>query len=200
LLPPPALGERRHRGLARRLEAVGRPAVFVVAIGKRPQPWLAYRRGRGPALCLERSRRAPALWRRGEVQLDGLAAGARARFGGEFSGTGLKDRRRDLLGAVDADPGATRSPCSCNSTCEMSVRDSRSSRLRAGQRRSYRRRVHLHAAADNGTVGEHVEVIVVPLAGWTASGDAFEDQVVLVHFTEPTCAASFDHLVGQYLH
>ena len=65
-----------------------------------------HRRGRGPALCLERSRRAPALWRRGEVQLDRLAAGTRARLGGEFSGAGLKNQRRDLLGAVDADPGA----------------------------------------------------------------------------------------------
>src|SRR5215813_15323286 len=74
--------------------------------GQRPQPWLAYRRGRGPALWLERSRRAPALWRRGEVQLDRLAAGTRAWLGGEFSGVGLKDQRRDLLGAVDADPGA----------------------------------------------------------------------------------------------
>src|SRR5262245_6372247 len=74
--------------------------------GRRPQPWLAYRRGRGPALCLERSRRAPALWRRGEVQLDRLAAGTRARLGGEFLGAGLKDLRRDLLGAVDADPSA----------------------------------------------------------------------------------------------
>ena len=66
----------------------------------------AYRRGRGPALSLERSRRAPALWWRGEVQLDRLAAGTRARLGGELSGAGLKDQRRDLLGAVDADPGA----------------------------------------------------------------------------------------------
>ena len=80
--------------------------IIVIAKGQRPQPWLAYRRGRGPALCLERSRRAPALWRRREVQLDGLAAGTRARLGGEFSGAGLKDQRRDLLGAVDADPGA----------------------------------------------------------------------------------------------
>jgi hypothetical protein len=71
---------------------------------QRPQPWLAYRRGRGPALFLERSRHAPALWRRGEVQLDRLAAGTRARLGGEFSRAGLKDQRRDLLGAVDADP------------------------------------------------------------------------------------------------
>ena len=50
--------------------------------------------------------RAPALWWRGEVQFDRLAAGTRARLGGEFSGAGLKDQRRDLLGAVDADPGA----------------------------------------------------------------------------------------------
>src|SRR5262249_340582 len=36
LLPPPALGERRHRSLARRLVAVNRRAVFVVAISQRP--------------------------------------------------------------------------------------------------------------------------------------------------------------------
>src|SRR6516165_8206122 len=78
----------------------------MLSKGQRPQPWLAYRRGRGPALCLERSLRAPALWRRGEVQLDRLAAGTRARLDGELSGGGLKDQRRDLLGAVDADPGA----------------------------------------------------------------------------------------------
>src|SRR6516164_3308302 len=106
-LPPPALRERRHRRLARRLVvAVRRCAVLMLPKGQRPQPWLAYQRGRGPALCLEHSRRAPAPWRRGEVQLDRLAAGTRARLGGEFSGAGLKDQRRDLLGAVDADPGA----------------------------------------------------------------------------------------------
>jgi hypothetical protein len=44
---------RRVRG-----RCVDRRAVFVMAIGQRPQPWLAYRRGRGSALCLERSRRA----------------------------------------------------------------------------------------------------------------------------------------------
>src|SRR5262249_26719263 len=69
-----------------------------------PQARAGLRAGRGPAI--ERLRRAPALWRRGEVQLDRLAAGTRARLGGEFSGAGLKDQRRDLLGAVDADPGA----------------------------------------------------------------------------------------------
>ena len=31
LLPPPAFGERRHGGLARRLVAVGRRAIFVIA-------------------------------------------------------------------------------------------------------------------------------------------------------------------------
>src|SRR5262249_16643839 len=55
---------------------------------------------------LRRSRRTPALWRRREVQLDRLAASARARLDGEPSGAGLQDQRRDLLGAVDADPGA----------------------------------------------------------------------------------------------
>src|SRR6516164_10825087 len=48
LLPPPALGEPRHRGLARRLVAVGRRAVFEVGIGQRPKPWCA--RGRGGGL------------------------------------------------------------------------------------------------------------------------------------------------------
>src|SRR2546425_4858001 len=83
---------------------LGFPGIPLILLSS--HPWLAYRRGRGPAPCLERSRRAPALWRRGEVQLDRLAAGTRARLGGELSGAGLKDQRRDLLGAVDADPGA----------------------------------------------------------------------------------------------
>src|SRR6266404_9112696 len=60
----------------------------------------------------ERERRAPALWRGGEVQLDRLAAGARARLDGDLSGTGLEDQRRGLLGAVDADPGAEH-PAAC---------------------------------------------------------------------------------------
>jgi hypothetical protein len=45
--PPPAFGERRHRGLAPRLVAVRRRAVFVVAEGKRPHPWHSDRRGGG---------------------------------------------------------------------------------------------------------------------------------------------------------
>src|SRR5262249_54041985 len=73
-------------------------------------PWAA----RGIAHCVRQGlsrptwcgRRAPALWRSGEVKLDRLAAGTRARLGGEFSGAGLEDQCRDLLGAVDADPGA----------------------------------------------------------------------------------------------
>src|SRR6516225_8411885 len=51
--------------------------------------------GAAVAPRLERSRRAPALWRRREVQFDRLTAGTRARLGGEFSGAGLKDQRRD---------------------------------------------------------------------------------------------------------
>src|SRR5262249_8453928 len=55
---------------------------------------------------LRRSRRAPALWRRGEVQLDRLAAGTRARRGGGLSGAGPKDQHRDPLRAADTAPGA----------------------------------------------------------------------------------------------
>src|SRR5215471_8395529 len=39
LLPPPALRERRHRGLACRLVAVSRPAVLVLAKGQRSSCW-----------------------------------------------------------------------------------------------------------------------------------------------------------------
>jgi len=37
-LPPPTFGERRHRGLARRLVAVHWRAVLVVSKGERPHP------------------------------------------------------------------------------------------------------------------------------------------------------------------
>src|SRR5215471_11634134 len=43
-LPPPTLGKRRHRFLARRRVAVGRRALLVVDESERPQPWLADRR------------------------------------------------------------------------------------------------------------------------------------------------------------
>src|SRR5262245_7994448 len=47
LLPPPALGERRHRGLARRRVAVCAPAIAVIAEGERPEPRRSYRRSDG---------------------------------------------------------------------------------------------------------------------------------------------------------
>src|SRR6516225_8803264 len=86
--------------LARRLVAVDRPAVFVVAIGQRPQPWLAYRRGRGPALCLR-----------------ALAARASALAAWRSTARSPRDRRRVLRGRTQgsaprstrrsyADPGA----------------------------------------------------------------------------------------------
>src|SRR6516165_2622417 len=103
LLSSPALREGRHRRLARRLVAVRRPAVLVLAKGERPQPWLAGRRGS-----------------------------------------------------------------------------------------------RLHDSADDDAIADHVEVVVVPLAGRTGGRGALEGQIVLVHFTEPTRAASLDHLVGAH--
>src|SRR5262249_44751189 len=47
LLPPPALRERCHGGLARRGITVRRRAVFVMPERKRPQPRLIYRRSVG---------------------------------------------------------------------------------------------------------------------------------------------------------
>src|SRR5262249_28958522 len=47
LLPPPALGERRHRRLARRRVAVRRRAVLVVPEGEGPHPGRADWRGTG---------------------------------------------------------------------------------------------------------------------------------------------------------
>src|SRR5215472_2897796 len=96
-LPPPALCECRHRGLARRLVAVRRPTVFVVAKGQRPHP-----------------------------------------------------RRPDWRG------------------------------------------MDLEDATDNSAIDEHIEILVVPFAGRTGGRGALEDQIVLVHFTEPTCAASLN--------
>src|SRR6516164_9954035 len=81
LLPPPALGERRHRGLARRLVAVRRRAVLMLAESERPHP-----------------------------------------------------------------------------------------------RRPYRGRMYLHDTADDSAMGEHVEIVVVPLAGRAASRRALDCQ------------------------
>src|SRR6516165_1287972 len=47
--PPPALGERRHRSIACRLIAVDRPAIFVVAVGQRPEPRHPHGGGGGPS-------------------------------------------------------------------------------------------------------------------------------------------------------
>jgi hypothetical protein len=44
LFPSPALGERRHRGLARRLITVRWCAVLVITVGQRPQPRHSHRR------------------------------------------------------------------------------------------------------------------------------------------------------------
>src|SRR5262249_3342847 len=94
------LPSRPHASPRSRRPAIGLPG------GHRPPCTAMDRRSRGPALCLERSRRAPTLWRRGEVQLDRLAAGTRARLDGELFGAGLEDEHRDLLGTVYAHPGA----------------------------------------------------------------------------------------------
>ena len=82
LFPPPTLRECRHRGLARRLVAVRRPSVLMVAKGQRPHP-----------------------------------------------------------------------------------------------RRTYGCRVHLHDTANDDAIGEHVEVVVIPLARWAARRSALEGQV-----------------------
>src|SRR6516225_1863749 len=92
--------------LARRLVAVDRPAVFVVAIGQRPQPWLAYRRGRGPALCLRAlAARASALaaWRSTARSPRGrYPSKARRRvLRGRTQGSAPRSSRRSY-----ADPGA----------------------------------------------------------------------------------------------
>src|SRR5262249_58327903 len=87
---------------------------------------------------LERSLRSPALWRRGEVQLDCLAAGTRARLDGELSGVGLKDQRRDLFGAVDADPSAEQPAARAIATrlvrCQSEARAHLASTLAAARR------------------------------------------------------------------
>src|SRR5262249_27601795 len=75
LLPPPSLGERRHRGLARRRVAVSRRAVFAPSEGQRPEPRLADWRSRsfhdatddnaiGNHSTRRRSERPQPRWRR----------------------------------------------------------------------------------------------------------------------------------------
>jgi len=111
LLPPLSSAYSRRQLLANAAIAASRVASEP-CVGGRSSWWpastaMAGLSARpGPTLCLERSRRAPALWRGGEVQFDRLTASARAWLDGELSGSGLEDQRRGLLGAVDADPGA----------------------------------------------------------------------------------------------
>src|SRR5262249_35103997 len=62
-------------------------------------------------------------------------------------------------------------------------------------RRAYGRRVHFEDAADNGAVGEHVGVIIVPFASRPRGRSAFEDQrghlARLSHIaTAPPCPKS----------
>jgi hypothetical protein len=45
---------------------------------------------------------------------------------------------------------------------------------------SYWRGIGLEDAADNFAVGEHVEIVVIPFAGGTASRRAFEGEVILI--------------------
>src|SRR5262249_56601654 len=52
------------------------------------------------------------------------------------------------------------------------------------------RGVYLEDAADNITVGQHIVIVITPLTGRSARRGTLEDQIVLVHFTEPTCGAS----------
>src|SRR6516165_1896511 len=130
-------------------------------------------RGRGPALCLERSLRAPALWRSGEVKVDRLSAGTRARLDGELSGAGLQDQRRDLLGAVDADPGAEHPAAPAVATllvrCQPEALAHHASTLASGA-----------AAAPfmmrpTTFLSHHVIIIVTPLAGQAGSRGAFKE-------------------------
>jgi hypothetical protein len=60
---------------------------------------------------------------------------------------------------------------------EMSVRDSRSSRLHVGQRRGG---CGFHDAVDNYAFGKHLIIIVTPLAGQAGGRGAFEDELVHV--------------------
>src|SRR5262249_61060953 len=117
--------------LARRpLAGVRGPATLAAQAETR-------RRGdRGRGSPSSRGRCAPALWRGGKVQLDRLAAGARARVDAELFVTRLEDQRRDLLGAVDADPGAEHPAARAVATrrvrCQSETLARHASRLAAG--------------------------------------------------------------------
>src|SRR5262249_59719961 len=59
-------------------------------------------------------------------------------------------------------------------------------RERPHPRHSDRCGAYLENAADNEAAGEHVEVVVTPLAGWARSRRTLKDQVVLLHRLSPT--------------
>src|SRR5215831_18316851 len=46
-------------------------------------------------------------------------------------------------------------------------------------RRSYGRCIGVEDAADSFAVGQHVEIVMIPLAGWTRGRGAFEAEVIL---------------------
>src|SRR5262249_22723838 len=160
--PIPVASSWRMPPLQPRASARSRPSACGLRCSRRPASRLAYRRGRGPALSLERSRRAPALWRRGEVQLDRLAAATRARLGGEFSGAGLKDQRRDLLGAVDADPGAEHP--AARAVAIRLVRRQSEALAHHASTLAAARRPRLSCWADNYAFGKHVIILADGLA------------------------------------
>jgi hypothetical protein len=140
LLPPPAIGQRRHRGP--RASARSRRSASGLRGGHRPA-------STAMAGLSARPRPRP---------MPKSARGARQRSGGVEKYSSIASRQAPEQGSAASSPGpdsrisaaiysaqlcrprrgATRSPCSCNSTCEMSVRASRSSRLHAGQRRDGR--------------------------------------------------------------
>ena len=63
---------------------------------------------------------------------------------------------------------------------------------------NYRRGGGLHDAADHNAVGEHVIVVIVPLAG-----QARAEARLRTNLTSPSlsrCAVSLDHLVGARQH
>src|SRR6516165_3735658 len=91
--------------------------------------------------------------------------------------------------------------CSCCISMEWPTREAAMAAFAKSWRRgdgpcAHRHSGGLHDAADHNAVSEHVEIVVVPFARRARSGGALEDQIVLVHFTEPICAVSLDHLVG----
>jgi hypothetical protein len=98
LLPPPTLGERRHRRLARRLIAVRRRAILVVTKGERPHdPGGGAKISRRAMRCIELP---PRLRKRDFMPVPGCNRLAVSAFGetGHLSG----HRRR-----AESDPKRT---------------------------------------------------------------------------------------------